>query len=81
MDSLSQLALGAAVGVAVMGRRTRPWKAAAFGALAGTLPDSVPVTVPVPDTAAAGVVGTILAAAVAWGVSRGVRTPGHDAHR
>jgi inner membrane protein len=39
MDSLSQLALGAAVGVAVMGRRTRPWKAAAFGALAGTLPD------------------------------------------
>jgi inner membrane protein len=39
MDSVSQLALGAAVGVAVMGRRTRPWKAAAFGALAGTLPD------------------------------------------
>ncbi len=39
MDSLSQLALGAAVGVAVMGRRTAPWKAAAWGAVAGTLPD------------------------------------------
>ena len=32
-------------------------------------------------TAAAGVAGTILAALVAWGVSRGVRQPGHDAHR
>lgn len=39
MDSLSQIALGAAVGVAVMGRRTAPWKAAAWGAVAGTLPD------------------------------------------
>lgn len=39
MDSLSQLALGAAVGVAVMGRRTAVWKAAAWGALCGTLPD------------------------------------------
>ena len=39
MDSLSQAALGAAIGVAVMGRRTRPWKAALVGALAGTLPD------------------------------------------
>ncbi len=39
MDSLSQLALGAAVGVAVMGRRTALWKAAAWGAVAGTLPD------------------------------------------
>lgn len=39
MDSLSQAALGAAIGVAVMGRRTRPWKAALIGALAGTLPD------------------------------------------
>ncbi len=28
MDSVSQLALGAAVGVAVMGRRTAVWKAA-----------------------------------------------------
>jgi len=32
-------------------------------------------------TAAAGVAGTLLAAAVAWGVSRGVRQPGRDAHR
>mgnify|MGYP000355229730 CR=1 FL=1 len=39
MDSLSQLALGAAVGIAVMGRRTAVWKAAAWGAVAGTLPD------------------------------------------
>lgn len=39
MDSLSQAALGAAIGLAVMGRRTRPWKAAAIGALVGTLPD------------------------------------------
>jgi inner membrane protein len=39
MDSLSQLVLGAAVGVAVMGRRTALWKSAAWGALLGTLPD------------------------------------------
>jgi inner membrane protein len=39
MDSLSQLALGAAVGMAVMGRRTATWKAAMWGGLAGTLPD------------------------------------------
>jgi len=39
MDSLSQLALGAAVGVAVMGRRTAVWKSALWGAVAGTLPD------------------------------------------
>ncbi|MDO9413682.1 MAG: metal-dependent hydrolase [Pseudolabrys sp.] len=39
MDSLSQAALGAAIGVAVMGRRTKIWKAALIGAVAGTLPD------------------------------------------
>jgi inner membrane protein len=39
MDSLSQIALGAAIGVAVMGRRTALWKSAAWGAVAGTLPD------------------------------------------
>ena len=39
MDSLSHIALGAAVGVAVMGRRTAVWKAALWGAVAGTLPD------------------------------------------
>jgi inner membrane protein len=39
MDSVSQIALGAAIGVATMGRRTALWKAAAWGAVAGTLPD------------------------------------------
>jgi len=39
MDSLSQFALGAAIGVAVMHRRTKPWKAALIGGLVGTLPD------------------------------------------
>ena len=39
MDSVSQIALGAAVSMAVMARRTALWKAAAWGAVAGTLPD------------------------------------------
>ena len=39
MDSVTQAVLGAAVGVAVMGRRTAPWKAAAWGAVCGTAPD------------------------------------------
>ena len=39
MDSLSQLALGAACSVAVMARRTAVWKAALWGGIAGTLPD------------------------------------------
>jgi inner membrane protein len=39
MDSLTQLVLGAAVGVAVMRRRTAAWKAALWGGVAGTLPD------------------------------------------
>ena len=39
MDSLTQVALGASLGVAVMGRRTAVWKAAAWGGLAGLLPD------------------------------------------
>lgn len=39
MDSLTQAALGAAVGVAVMGRRTATWKSALWGAACGTLPD------------------------------------------
>jgi len=39
MDSLSQLALGAAVGMATMGRRTALWKAALWGGVCGTLPD------------------------------------------
>src|SRR5690554_586223 len=39
MDSLSQVALGSAVGIAVMSRRTSIWKAALAGAVVGTLPD------------------------------------------
>lgn len=39
MDSLTQVALGASLGVAVMGRRTAVWKAALCGGLAGLLPD------------------------------------------
>ncbi len=39
MDSLTQIALGAAVGVAVMGRRTTVTRAALWGAVCGTLPD------------------------------------------
>ncbi len=39
MDSITQFGLGAAVGVAVMGRRTAVWKAALWGGVAGTLPD------------------------------------------
>lgn len=39
MDSLSQMALGSAVGIAVMGRRTPVWRAALVGAICGTLPD------------------------------------------
>jgi inner membrane protein len=39
MDSVTQWALGAAVCVAVMGRRTAVWKAVWWGGVAGTLPD------------------------------------------
>lgn len=39
MDSLTQIALGASIGVAVMGRRTAVWKAALWGGVAGLLPD------------------------------------------
>ncbi len=39
MDSLTQITLGSAIGVAVMGRRTAVWKAALWGAIGGTLPD------------------------------------------
>ena len=39
MDSISQIALGAAVSVAVMGRNSTVARAALWGAVAGTLPD------------------------------------------
>ena len=39
MDSLTQLALGASIGIALMGRRTAVWKSALWGAGAATVPD------------------------------------------
>lgn len=39
MDSVSQFVLGAAVGIAVMGKRAPVWKSALAGAVCGTLPD------------------------------------------
>ena len=39
MDSLTQATLGAAIGVAVMGRHRPVWQAALTGAAVGTLPD------------------------------------------
>ncbi|NML14378.1 metal-dependent hydrolase [Azohydromonas caseinilytica] len=39
MDSLTHVALGATLGVAVLGRRIAPWKAALWGAVCNTLPD------------------------------------------
>jgi len=39
MDSLTHIALGGAIGMATMGRRTALWKAAVWGAVAATLPD------------------------------------------
>lgn len=39
MDSVSQIALGSALTIATLGRRTAVWKAAFWGLVAGTLPD------------------------------------------
>jgi inner membrane protein len=39
MDSLSQIVLGSALTIGVMGRRTAVWKAALWGGVCGTLPD------------------------------------------
>jgi inner membrane protein len=39
MDSVTQILLGASVGVAVMGRRTALWKSTLWGGVAGLLPD------------------------------------------
>jgi inner membrane protein len=39
MDSVTQILLGASIGVAVMGRRTAVWKSALWGGVAGLLPD------------------------------------------
>ena len=39
MDSLTQFALGAGVGAALLGRRIGPRKAALAGGILGTVPD------------------------------------------
>ena len=39
MDSVTQVLLGASIGVAVMGRRTALWKSVLWGGVAGLLPD------------------------------------------
>ena len=39
MDSVTQIALGSAITIATLGRRTAVWKAALWGGIAGTLPD------------------------------------------
>ncbi len=39
MDSVTQFALGAALGVAVVGKRAPVWRAALWGGVCGTLPD------------------------------------------
>jgi inner membrane protein len=79
MDSLTQITLGAAVSVAVMGRRTAVWKAALWGGIAGTLPD-LDVFVDYGDAVLnmvrhrgeshAFLYLTLLAPLLAWGVSR-----------
>ena len=79
MDSLSQLALGSAVSVAVVGRRTAVWKAALWGGVAGTLPD-LDVLVDFGDTVSHMALHrgqshslldlTLLAPLMAWAVSR-----------
>ena len=79
MDSLSQLALGSAVSVAVMGRRTAVWKAALWGGVAGTVPD-LDALVDFGDAVSNMVLHrgqshglfnlTLLAPLIAWAVSR-----------
>ena len=79
MDSLSQLALGSAISVVVMGRRTAVWKAALWGGVAGTLPD-LDVFVDFGDAISNMVLHrgqshslfnlTLLAPLMAWAVSR-----------
>jgi inner membrane protein len=84
MDSLTHLALGAAIGTAVLGRRAGP-RAALWGAACGTLPDLdvfVPYGDPVRDftfhraSSHSLVWLTIAAPAVAWIISRVAHRPG-----
>lgn len=86
MDSLTQLALGAAIGTAVLGRRAGP-RAALWGAFCGTLPD-LDVLIPYGDpirnfTYHRGVSHslfwlTVAAPLVAWLIDRCQRSFGRD---
>ncbi len=84
MDSVSQFALGAAIGVAVMGRRTAAWKAALWGGACATLSD-LDVVVDYGDAVAnmtrhraeshALAWLTLASPALAWAVARLAREP------
>jgi inner membrane protein len=84
MDSVTQVLLGASVGVAVMGRRTALWKSALWGGVAGLLPDldvlidhGDPVLNMIRHRAEthALLLLTLFAFPMAWGVSRIHRQP------
>lgn len=84
MDSVTQVLLGASVGVAVMGRRTALWKSALWGGVAGLLPDldvlldhGDPILNMIRHRAEshALLLLTLLAFPMAWGVSRLHRQP------
>ncbi|MBA1149121.1 metal-dependent hydrolase [Ectothiorhodospiraceae bacterium WFHF3C12] len=86
MDSVTQIALGAAVGGAVMGRRAG-WRAFAIGGLVGTLPDLdsfIPMGNPVADFTYhrgythALFVQTLAAPAIAWPIQRLRRASGES---
>lgn len=84
MDSVTQILLGASVGVAVMGRRTALWKSALWGGVAGLLPDldvlldhGDPILNMIRHRAEshALLLLTLFAFPMAWGVSRLHRQP------
>lgn len=84
MDSVTQVLLGASVGVAVMGRRTAVWKSALWGGVAGLLPDldvlidhGDPVLNMIRHRAETHALFflTLFAVPMAWGVSRIHREP------
>ena len=84
MDSVTQVLLGASIGVAVMGRRTALWKSALWGGVAGLLPDldvlldhGDPILNMIRHRAEthALLLLTLFAFPMAWGVSRIHRQP------
>lgn len=84
MDSVTQVLLGASIGVAVMGRRTALWKSALWGGVAGLLPDldvlldhGDPILNMIRHRAEthALLLLTLFAWPMAWGVSRLHRQP------